>query len=92
MVFYTSLWACIIIALVLAHHALAVLLRGLLASIFSYVNIALHLLLVLCLFYIGAELSELLLIFSGSLLFRTALEFVFARFVPGKADREEGAT
>ena len=89
MVFYTSLWACIIIALVLAHHALAVLLSGLLASILSYVNIALHLLLVLCLFYIGAELSELLLIFLGSLLFRTLFEFIKARSSLNKADTED---
>ena len=87
------MWACIIIALVLAHHALAVFLRGTAAKVFSYVNIALHIFLVGILFYTGAELSELLLIFMGSLLFRVALEYLNARVAmrDSKPSGEEGS-
>lgn len=79
MVFYTSVWACLLIGLILAFHALSVFLRGILCKIFSYVNIALHIALVPLLLYIGAELSELVLIFFASTLFRVALIALDAR-------------
>ena len=94
MVFYTSIWACLLITLILTLHTLSVLLHGMLAKVFSYVNIALHILLVLLLLYIAAELSELVLIFMGSALFRVALAALAVRLPKGEqtSDREEADT
>ena len=93
MVFYTSVWACLIISLIIILHVLSVFLRGMLANVLSYVNIALHIGFIAVLLFIGAELSELVLLFMGSLLVRVVLVFIKERLMQkgSKLSREEDA-
>ncbi len=87
MVFYTSVWACLIISAILVLHILSAVLRGRISQILSYVNLALHLPLVAVLLVSGAELSELVLIFMASLLVSLFSALISERV---KKRREEG--
>ncbi len=77
MVFYTNLWACIIISLILILHAASVFAKPLISKIAVYVNLTLHIAFFGLLLYIGAEISELAVLFMGSLLVYVALSFFF---------------
>ena len=88
MVFYTNLWACIIIPLILILHAASVFAKPLISKITVYVNLTLHIALFALLLYIGAEISELAVLFMGSLLVYVALSFFFSKKI-GEAKNEE---
>ena len=91
MVFYTSVWACLVIAIAFALHALSVFLRGITARILSYVNIGLHIALFVLLFLLEAELTELVLVFLATLFVRTLLEYLRRKTAKkdSAADKEE---
>ncbi len=79
MVFYTSIWACLDIFLMIVLHAFSAALSDVFAKILSYVNIFLHICLVPILLTSGAELSELVLIFTVSLFIRLTLELFLGK-------------
>lgn len=89
MIFYTSPWACIIIAFILILHVLALLSKSLLSKALVYVNIGLHISLFLLLFFIGAEISELAVMFMGSLAVYISLSY-FLSFKNRKDNGEGG--
>jgi len=86
MVFYTSLWACAIITVIVALHVLIPFLNKLLASILSSVNICLHLLLIAVLFIVGAGLEELVLLLMTSLLIYLLTAYIIGR---RRAEKED---
>ena len=88
MVFYTSPWACVIIALILALHPISVFIKSIVSKICIYVNIGLHMALFLFLFFIGAEISELAVMFLGSLAVYISLSFLSSYLESKKSDRE----
>ena len=75
MVFYASPWACAIILLIVGIHALVPFVKGLFMRVAMTVNICLHICLVAILLLLGAELSELVVIFMGSLLLYVAFSY-----------------
>ena len=79
MIFYTSAWACVIIGGIILLHTACFLIRSHLSVILNIVNICLHISLVPVLLVKGAELSELVLIFMGSLALHTVFSYVRAR-------------
>ncbi len=79
MIFYTNLWACIIISLILILHVASVFTKQLISKIAVYVNLALHIALFGLLMYIGAEISELSVLFMGSFLVYVSLSFFFSK-------------
>lgn len=79
MIFYTNLWACIIISFILILHAASVFAKSIISKISVYTNLALHIALFGLLLYIGAEISELAVIFMGSLLVYVSLSFFFSK-------------
>ena len=74
-VFYTSPIACVIITAILAFHCCSALLKSAYARLFTYLNIFLHLVLIGVLLFIGAELSELCVLFMGSTLIYVAVSY-----------------
>ena len=81
MIFYKSVWACAIIALVVVFHVLSVLIKKPLSDVFAYVNIGLHIALVAVMLAAGAQLVELALLFMGSFLVFVCLNLFFGRRV-----------
>ena len=86
MVFYTSLWACAIITVIVALHVLIPFLNKLLARILSSVNICLHLFLIAVLFIVGAGLEELVLLLMTSLLIYLLTAYIIGR---RRAEKED---
>ena len=89
MVFYTNLWACIIISLILILHAVSVFAKPIISKISVYVNLSLHLALFGLLLYIGAEISELAVLFMGSLLVYVVLIYFFSKKKTEKSEEED---
>ncbi len=68
MVFCTNIWAILLILNICILHITSAAVSAELSKILSYVNIALHIPLAVLLLLLDAELSELVVIFMGSLL------------------------
>ncbi len=84
MIFYKSVWACLIIALIIAFHILAAFLKKPLSAVVAYVNIALHIGLAVLLYFSSATLTELALIFMGSLLVFLAANLLSHKYAGGE--------
>ena len=89
MVFYTNLWACIIISLILILHTVSVLSKQTISKIAVSVNLALHIALFGLLLYIGAEIAELAVLFMGSLLVYVAISFFFSKDLSREQNEED---
>ena len=76
MIFYPNPIPCILLLFIAVFHILSVFVKNRWGSVCAYAGIVLHIALLASLIFLGAELSEAVLLFMSSLTFYVILYFI----------------